>query len=103
MRRRPARVGLASPAPFAKQSPGVRIIAVVVVLAALFSSAPANATTMTPLPAAGDVVDSNDGACSLREAVIAANINAASGGAVGECPAGDNDLPDLIMLASGTY
>ena len=30
-----------------------------------------------------DVVDGNDGLCSLREAVIAANINAASGAAAG--------------------
>ncbi|MEO8431422.1 MAG: CSLREA domain-containing protein [Acidobacteriota bacterium] len=31
----------------------------------------------------------NDGQCTLREAIIAGNTNAASGGAAGECAAGD--------------
>ena len=33
-----------------------------------------------------------DGECSLREAVIAANTNTASGGIPGECPAGASGL-----------
>ena len=51
-----------------------------------------------------DVVDGNDGLCSLREAVIAANSNAASGAAAGECVAGSNTQTDMIVLADGeTY
>src|SRR5215467_8584208 len=51
-----------------------------------------------------DVINSTDGFCSLREAVIAANTNAASGLAVGECPAGDNGSTDTINLAANqTY
>ena len=36
-----------------------------------------------------DVVSTIDGRCSLREAVSAANLNTASGGAARECPAGE--------------
>ncbi len=45
-----------------------------------------------------DVVDSNDGLCSLREAVIATNTNTASGAGAGECPAGSDTTTDLITL-----
>jgi CSLREA domain-containing protein len=44
----------------------------------------------------------NDGACSLREAVIAANTNTASGDLVGECAAGAAGLDEIIVPA-GTY
>ena len=43
----------------------------------------------------------NDGFCSLREAVIAANTNTASGATAGECPAGSGN--DTINLSNGTY
>lgn len=43
----------------------------------------------------------NDGLCSLREAVQAANTDTPSGGAAGECNAGDG--ADFINLPSGTY
>jgi len=43
----------------------------------------------------------NDGLCSLREAIIAANTNTASGAAAGECPAGST--ADTINLQTGTY
>lgn len=59
----------------------------------------ARAATITPTTH-GDVVDGNDGQCSLREAVAAANGDAASGGAAGECPAGSG--ADTIALA-GAY
>ena len=55
-------------------------------------------TTLT-VSTTTDVVDGNDGECSLREAVIAANRNMASGGMVGECPAGSDSITDVIMLA----
>ena len=43
----------------------------------------------------------NDGSCSLREAITAANGDAASGAATGECAAGSG--ADTITLPSGTY
>lgn len=43
----------------------------------------------------------NEGACSLREAVIAANTDTASGGAVGECAAGSG--ADTIQVPAGLY
>ena len=44
-----------------------------------------------------------DGFCTLREAVIAANKNTASGGGPGECPAGSSAGADMIVLPPGTY
>lgn len=50
-----------------------------------------------------DVME-NDGVCSLREAVIAANTNSASGAAAGECAAGEAaPAIDVINLPAGTY
>jgi len=49
------------------------------------------------------VVDvlADDGVCTLREAVIAANSDAASGAAAGECVAGPG--ADVIQVSAGTY
>lgn len=47
-----------------------------------------------------DVI-ANDGACTLREAVIAANEDSPSGVASGECRAGSGT--DLIRVPAGTY
>lgn len=42
---------------------------------------------------------SNDGQCTLREAIIAANTNTSSGNSAGECPAGGaSDLIDLTPI-----
>jgi hypothetical protein len=50
-----------------------------------------------------DVI-ANDGFCSLREAVIAANTNAVSGAAAGECVAGEaSPTVDVISIPAGTY
>ncbi|MBY0275111.1 CSLREA domain-containing protein [Candidatus Binatia bacterium] len=49
-----------------------------------------------------DDVVADDGRCSLREAVNAANRNTASGRRPGECPAGVRSTPDLILLRRGT-
>ena len=49
---------------------------------------------------AGDVV-ANNGKCTLREAIIAANTNIASGAAAGECAAGTPGT-DQIVFALGT-
>ena len=43
----------------------------------------------------------NDGACSLREAIISANKDTASGASHGECPPGN--LADEIILPAGRY
>jgi CSLREA domain-containing protein len=43
----------------------------------------------------------NDGQCTLREAVIAANTDKSSGKKSGECPAGNGS--DTIELPAGTY
>lgn len=49
-----------------------------------------------------DVENGSDGLCTLREAITAANNDAASGGAAGECAAGNGtDTLDLTSL-SGT-
>ncbi len=49
-----------------------------------------------------DVIDSGDGLCSLREAVVAANTNSPSGAQAGECPAGSPGA-DVIELPPGVY
>lgn len=63
--------------------------------------------TATPVSAAGitvnsplDVVD-NDGLCTLREAILAANSGSSSGAAPGECPAGTGT--DTIIVPGGIY
>jgi hypothetical protein len=46
----------------------------------------------------------NDGICSLREAVIAANTNSSSGEMNGECPGGlDNSTDTILLPADQTY
>jgi len=50
-----------------------------------------------------DVI-ADDGVCSLREALIAANTNTASGVTTGECVAGDAaPTVDVISIPAGTY
>src|SRR3989337_694097 len=50
-----------------------------------------------------DVV-ADDGLCTLREAILAANNNLPSGGTSGECPAGRDRRTDTITLTNGaTY
>jgi CSLREA domain-containing protein len=48
-----------------------------------------------------DDTTANDGLCSLREAVTAANSDTPSGPAAGECLAGEG--ADIIQLPGGTY
>jgi CSLREA domain-containing protein len=57
----------------------------------------AGAATMT-VSTRSDTV-ANDGACSLREALTAAETRLSSGSAAGECPAGSGS--DTIALAAG--
>ncbi|MBI3942566.1 MAG: hypothetical protein HY326_06085 [Chloroflexi bacterium] len=78
-----------------------------------FSSTAALADTPSNIPAFGvytattvtvtstsDVV-ADDGVCILREAIIAANTDTASGLIAGECPAGSG--ADVISLSAATY
>ncbi|MDP6452813.1 MAG: trypsin-like serine protease [SAR202 cluster bacterium] len=62
----------------------------------------ARATTPINVSTTTDLMSGTDGVCSLREAVIAASTNSASGSVTGECPAG-SALTDKIMLPLGTY
>ena len=52
-----------------------------------------------------DDVVADDGQCTLREAITAANTNTASGSSPGECSAGiaGPSSPDMIGLGPGTY
>ena len=78
----------------------LRVGVVAVVTALLMGSAVARATTIT-VNTKSDETNPADGSCSLREAVIAANTESASGSAPGECPAGSG--VDTIVLGPGTY
>jgi CSLREA domain-containing protein len=62
-------------------------------------AAPASATTISVTTEDDRVL--NDGVCSLREAIAAANTDTASGAAGGECPAGAG--PDVVVLGPGSF
>ncbi len=66
-------------------------------LLALLVAASASATTIT-VTSTSDAVNGADGACTLREALLAASTNTASGGAVGECAAGQA-APTVDVIA----
>src|SRR6266540_2467096 len=66
--------------------PGRLLFGTVVALALLLRPVEASASTITVNSTAETTA--NDGACTLREAIIAANTNTASGAAAGECAAG---------------
>src|SRR6476661_4008268 len=69
-------------------------LAATLLLCSLASTA--SATTITPSTTTDDIT--NNGNCTLREAVQAANTNAA----VDACPAGSSG-PDVIQLGTGSY
>lgn len=60
-----------------------------------------HAATAITVNSVKDEINSTDGHCTLREAIIAANTNSASGAVAGECPAGSRT--DTISLTAGTY
>jgi CSLREA domain-containing protein len=68
-----------------------KVFTVLAALCALIASAvyvtPAHAAGIV-VNTAGDIVNANDGLCSLREAITTANTNTPSGPAAGECAAG---------------
>lgn len=79
-----------------------RKTAVVGLVAAMLFAGAAQAATIT-VNTFNDVI-SNDGTCSLREAIIAANTNSASGATAGECAAGAAaPTVDVINIPAGTY
>jgi CSLREA domain-containing protein len=49
-----------------------------------------------------DVANANDGLCTLREAITAANTNAAAGVVVGECAAGSSGLDAIVFSVNGS-
>ena len=63
--------------------------ALVATAAALIASAPAASAATITVNDAGDTT-ADDGVCTLREAITAANTNAASGATPGECAAGED-------------
>lgn len=65
----------------------VALIGVALIGAILLSPGAAGAATLV-VDVAADVVNGFDGDCSLREAIVASNLNVASGPAAGECAAG---------------
>ncbi len=72
------------------------------VLAGLRGVAPVQADNVIVVTTISDVVNENDGQCSLREAVLRANSN--SIGLVGECSAGSDNDVDVIQIHGGeTY
>ena len=80
----------------------IRKAALASVVAAMLFAGAAQAATIA-VNTFDDVI-ADDGVCSLREAVIAANTNSPSGAAVGECTAGQAaPTVDVISLPAGTY
>ena len=73
------------------------VITIVLALATTTAKARPAGNTIT-VNSTLDVADSTDGLCTLREAIIAANTDTASGATVGECIAGSNSDSDTISL-----
>jgi len=71
------------------------------ILAGLFGAAGAAPAALLVTTTADSVA--NDGACSLREAITAANSGVASGAAAGECGIGQTPPFDRIDLPAGSY
>jgi hypothetical protein len=85
--------------PLAILHPVVIVALLCSTFAALMPATAVRAATFT-ITSTADVI-ANDGVCTLREAIIATNTQAASGAAAGECPAGTG--ADTITLPAGTY
>lgn len=84
----------------------MRTLPIKLVLASLLTislGVPGRASAALILVTSENDAVADDGRCSLREAVSAANRNKASGRKAGECPAGDRGFVDVIQLRRGTY
>jgi CSLREA domain-containing protein len=78
----------------------IGLILVAGVIAVAMMPATYAATTII-VNSTADVLNGSDGQCTLREAVIAANNDTASGPAPGECPAGSG-VDTITFFDSGT-
>ena len=77
-----------------------RVLACAVASAALLlAPVSARAATITVTSTADTAA--NDGVCTLREAIIAANTNTASGAAAGECATGAPGLDTIVFAIPG--
>lgn len=74
--------------------------ALALALATLAAAPAASLATTITVNFAGDTV-ANDGRCSLREAVTAANLHAPLYAPAGNCAAGNGN--DTILLPAGTF
>lgn len=90
----------------------VKRIALLLVMIGLLTTAVWGTTTLLAAPTANEIVvtttadglNTMDGQCSLREAIVTANKNDVLGIVIGECPSGSDTEVDRIILASGeTY
>lgn len=77
------------------------VLLVVAPMLILWSTPTVRATTTIDVNTTSDVINASDNLCSLREAIIAANIDTPSGAGANECPAGSGD--DIIHVPGGTY
>ena len=78
-------------------------LALLVMLALSLATSPAARAASITVNSTADTV-ADDGECTLREAIIAANTDAASGGAVGECAAGFGaDSVDLTGVTGSIH
>ena len=77
------------------------LLSVMALMLVLWSTLTARAATTISVNTTNDVMDAGDNLCSLREAIIAANIDTPSGAGPNECPAGSGD--DIINVPGGTY
>jgi hypothetical protein len=85
----------------------VRLLIVICIISLVFTVLVRNelvsaAGTTITVNSTSEVANSTDGLCTLREAIIAANTNTASGAITGECPAGSSDGSDTIDLTGLT-
>src|SRR3954468_23689089 len=67
------------------------------VIAALVWNRQPKAASAIIVNSTSDVANPNDGLCTLREAITAANTDSVSGPTVGECNAGSGD--DMISFS----
>src|SRR4051795_442176 len=81
----------------------VAVLVVALTLAAVLAwrTPVARAAGLITVTSTADVL-ANDGQCTLREAIIAANTDTASGALPGECPAG-NGADTIVLQAGATY
>ncbi len=79
-----------------------KILAAAIVVAAIASAIRMTAAGPILVNTTAMTTDGSDGACSLIEAIGAANSDVASGPAAGECAAGGTGL-DVIHVPAGTY